>query len=47
MKATPFDELISMAGDLPVDIIGDAIKPGNVEQAISSEYHAAVNIGKI
>jgi hypothetical protein len=47
MKATPFDELKTIAGDLPVDIIGDAIKPGRVDQAIRSAYLAAINIGKI
>ncbi|MBN2420586.1 MAG: FAD-dependent oxidoreductase, partial [Deltaproteobacteria bacterium] len=46
MKSSPFDELKDKGGDLPVDIIGDAIKPGKVDQAISSAYHAAVNIGK-
>jgi 2,4-dienoyl-CoA reductase-like NADH-dependent reductase (Old Yellow Enzyme family)/thioredoxin reductase len=47
MKATPFDELKTIAGDLPVDIIGDAIKPGRVDQAIRSAYLAAINIGRI
>ena len=47
MKSVPFDELKDKAGDVPLDIIGDAIKPGKVDQAISSAYHAAINIGKI
>jgi 2,4-dienoyl-CoA reductase-like NADH-dependent reductase (Old Yellow Enzyme family)/thioredoxin reductase len=47
MKPVPFDELRVIAGDIPVDIIGDAIKPGKVDQAISSAYHAAINIGKV
>jgi pyruvate/2-oxoglutarate dehydrogenase complex dihydrolipoamide dehydrogenase (E3) component len=46
MKSPPFNELKSRAGDLPIDIIGDAIKPAKVDQAISSAYHAAINIGK-
>jgi hypothetical protein len=47
MKPVPFDELRVIAGDIPVDIIGDAIKPGKVDQAISSAYHAAIHIGKV
>ena len=47
MKSVPFDELKDKAGDIPFDIIGDAIKPGMVDQAISSAYQAAINIGKI
>ena len=46
MKSVPFDELKDKAGDVPLDIIGDAIKPGKVDQAISSAYHAAINIGR-
>jgi 2,4-dienoyl-CoA reductase-like NADH-dependent reductase (Old Yellow Enzyme family)/thioredoxin reductase len=46
MKAAPFDELKNSAGDLPIDIIGDAKNPGKVDQAISSAYHAAINIGR-
>jgi 2,4-dienoyl-CoA reductase-like NADH-dependent reductase (Old Yellow Enzyme family)/thioredoxin reductase len=46
MKPAPFDELRVIAGDIPVDIIGDAIKPGKVDHAISSAYQAAVSIGK-
>lgn len=46
MKSAPFDELKNRAGELPVDIIGDAIKPAKVDQAINSAYHAAINIGK-
>jgi 2,4-dienoyl-CoA reductase-like NADH-dependent reductase (Old Yellow Enzyme family)/thioredoxin reductase len=46
MKSAPFDELINRPGDIPADIIGDAIKPAKVDQAISSAYHAAINIGK-
>ena len=47
MKPVPCDELIKAAGDIPVDMIGDAIKPGKLDQAISSAYHAAINIGKL
>ncbi len=46
MKSVPFDELKGKVRDLPVDIIGDAIKPGKVDQAISSAYQAAISIGK-
>ncbi len=46
MKPASFDELKVSAGDIPVDIIGDAIKPGKIDQAISSAYHAVINIGK-
>jgi pyruvate/2-oxoglutarate dehydrogenase complex dihydrolipoamide dehydrogenase (E3) component len=47
MKSVSFDEIKDKAGDLPVDIIGDAIKPGKVDQATNSAYHAAVNIWKL
>ena len=46
MKATPLDELINTTGDLPVDVIGDAVKPGRIDQAISSAYHVAISIGR-
>jgi 2,4-dienoyl-CoA reductase-like NADH-dependent reductase (Old Yellow Enzyme family)/thioredoxin reductase len=46
MRSVPFDELRYKAGDIPVDIIGDAVKPAKVDQAVSSAYHAAVNIGR-
>jgi 2,4-dienoyl-CoA reductase-like NADH-dependent reductase (Old Yellow Enzyme family)/thioredoxin reductase len=46
MTPTPFDELKKAAANLPVDIIGDAIQPGKVDRAISTAYHAAINIGK-
>jgi 2,4-dienoyl-CoA reductase-like NADH-dependent reductase (Old Yellow Enzyme family)/thioredoxin reductase len=46
MKPASFDELKVSAGDIPVDIVGDAVKPGKIDQAISSAYHAAINIGK-
>lgn len=44
MKPIPVDGLKVAAGDLPVDIIGDAIVPGKVDQAISTAYHAAIKI---
>jgi 2,4-dienoyl-CoA reductase-like NADH-dependent reductase (Old Yellow Enzyme family)/thioredoxin reductase len=47
MKSSLFDDIKTAAGDIPVDIIGDAIKPGKVDQAISSAYNASVNIGKV
>ncbi|MBN1905567.1 MAG: FAD-dependent oxidoreductase [Deltaproteobacteria bacterium] len=47
MKSSLFDDIKIAAGDIPVDVIGDAIKPGKVDQAISSAYYAAVNIGKV
>ncbi|MFC1494295.1 FAD-dependent oxidoreductase [Thermodesulfobacteriota bacterium] len=47
MKSIPFDELKNIAGDLPVDIIGDAIKSAKVDQATNSAYHAAINIGRV
>ena len=46
MTPTPFDEIKKAAAGLPVDIIGDAIQPGKVDRAISTAYHAAINIGK-
>jgi hypothetical protein len=46
-KFSPFDESKNIAGDLLIDIFSDAINPEKVDQAISSAYHAASNIGKI
>jgi hypothetical protein len=45
-KFSPFDESKNIAGDLLIDIFSDAINPEKVDQAISSVYHAASNIGK-
>jgi NADPH-dependent 2,4-dienoyl-CoA reductase/sulfur reductase-like enzyme len=44
MKPIPVDDLKMAAGNRPVDIIGDSITPGKVDQAISTGYHAAINI---
>ena len=44
MKSVPYDELKAAAGDAKVFIIGDAIKPGQVDQCTRSGYLAAVDI---
>ncbi len=46
MKVVPTDSLVEACGDIPYTIIGDAIKPGKVDQATSTGYLAAVELGK-
>ncbi|SDB23989.1 NAD(P)/FAD-dependent oxidoreductase [Eubacterium oxidoreducens] len=44
MKSVDYEELKSAAGDAKVYVIGDAIKPGKVDQATRSGYLAGVSI---
>ena len=44
MKSLPTDELKAAAGDIPVTVIGDAIAPAKVDQAIATGYHAGVEL---
>ena len=44
MKSLPADELKAAAGDVPVTVIGDAIAPAKVDQAIATGYHAGVEL---
>ena len=46
MKTVPYDELKAAAGDAEVFVVGDAIKPGQVDQCTRSGYLAAVDIAK-
>lgn len=46
MRAVSTRELEEAAGSIPYTIIGDAIKPGKVDQATSTGYLAAIEIGK-
>lgn len=46
MKSVNYDALKEAAGDAEVFVIGDAIKPGKVDQATRSAYLAAVDIAK-
>lgn len=46
MKSVTYDELKEAAKDAKVYVVGDAIKPGKVDQATRSAYLAAVEIAK-
>jgi len=46
MKTVPYDELKAACGDAEVFIVGDAIKPGQVDQCTRSGYLAAVDIAR-
>ena len=45
MKSVPFQALVDAAKDIPVQVIGDAIRPGKVDQATRSGYLAGVKVG--
>ncbi|MBE6967668.1 MAG: FAD-dependent oxidoreductase [Ruminococcaceae bacterium] len=44
MKSRSVEALKAAAGDIPVDVIGDAISPSKVDQATRSAYLAAIEI---
>ena len=44
MKSANYDALKEAAGATPVFVVGDAIKPGKVDQATRTGYLAAVSI---
>ena len=44
MKSVPCDGLIKAAGDIPVEVIGDTVRPGKVDGATRGGYMAAVKI---
>lgn len=46
MKSVKVDDLKAAAGDIPVTVIGDAIKPGKVDQATRTGYLAGIGIAK-
>ena len=46
MKTVPFDDLKAAAGDAKVFILGDSIRPGQVDQCTRSAYLAAVDIAR-
>ncbi len=46
MKTVPYDELKKAAGSAEVFVIGDAIKPAQVDQSTRSGYLAAIDIAK-
>ena len=45
MRAVPTQELLDAAKDIPVEVIGDAIRAGKVDQATRSGYLAAIKLG--
>ena len=44
MRSVSAEELKRAAGTIPVTVIGDAIRPGKVDQAVSTGYMAAVEL---
>ncbi len=44
MKSVPADDLKAAAGDIPVTVIGDAVKPGKVDGATRGGYMAAIEL---
>ena len=46
MKTVPYDELKAAAGDAEVFVVGDSIRPGQVDQCTRSAYLAGVDIAK-
>ena len=46
MKTVNYDELKEAAGDAQVFVVGDAIRPGKVDQATRSAYLAGMDIAK-
>ena len=45
MKSVSGDDLKKAAGDVPVQVIGDAILPGKVDAATRTGYLAGIKIG--
>ena len=45
MKSVPCEALKAAAGDIPVEIIGDAVTPGKVDAATRGGYLAGIRIG--
>ena len=44
MRSVPCEALITAAGDIPVEVIGDAVRPGKVDGATRGGYMAAIKI---
>ena len=44
MRSVPVDALKEAAGDIPVTVVGDAVKPGKVDGATRGGYMAAVEL---
>ena len=44
MRSVTYDDLKKAAGDIPVEVIGDAVHPGKVDAATRGGYMAAVKI---
>ena len=44
MKSVPTQALADAAGDIPVQVIGDAVQPGKVDQATRTGYLAGVRV---
>lgn len=45
LKSVPYQGLLDAAGEIPVEVIGDAVSPGKVDQATRGGYLAGIHIG--
>ena len=45
LKSVPFEALKAAAGDIPVYVIGDAVKPGKVDACTRGGYMAGIRVG--
>ena len=45
LKSVPYQPLLDAAGDIPTEVIGDAVSPGKVDQATRGAYLAALRVG--
>ena len=44
LKPVPWEALKTAAGDIPVEVIGDAVTPGKVDACTRGGYMAAIRI---
>ena len=44
LRSVPTDEIRAMAGEIPVTVLGDAIRPGKVDQCTRTGYLAAIGL---
>jgi hypothetical protein len=44
MKSVPWEALKAAAGDIPVEVIGDAVTPGKIDAGTRGGYMAAIRI---
>ena len=44
LRSVPTDDIRAMAGEIPVTVLGDAIRPGKVDQCTRTGYLAAIGL---